>query len=643
MQYVFVCDKKNELYNLARKTNNNIERSDTISLALEKIIPESVLCIFEDTYPQKKNIITKHTLDLLKSKKIKVIIEYPKEVYNLQKNKVIKLDKERIVDIKSLNIGQNNCHYIIPYDIDSKYIRYTFAKVAGYKKAVYGLPNENYPYIFYHPDYSNVQIVTSKISSPITSRFKPISFFEQLYKKVFNLDITYLESVKASYTKEQKINQDDVKNTINRSTNWFKKYMLTYDMNGTQVYEGFTSNINCDGTQTMASTIRTDCIGEASLVFALDFLLKDNKSSKKTSEELLKYIFQDINQELDMSKDFGGFIKWYGKGEKIYYADDDARVLLGTITSANILKTNKHNEGMIKSILAYLRSMPEKGIYINCLRFNDKMIVDDFSWDDIKTKVKVNYSPHYVSYLWAAFLLVYEITKDSELLEISKKGILEMMSKYPDGWLWTNGIMAEVSRMVLPLSLLYKFDKDIRIKKHLDTLFNVIIEQTNESGCMIEKMILLENGKYLPPKCNNDYGRYEAPIIHDNGDQACDLLYSQNFAYLGLHEAYYSTNDIKYKHLADKMTEFLVKIQTKSDVHKELDGVWMRSFDPTMWEYYGSGADTGWAALCVESGWTNSWINIVMSLREQNKSLLDFTDNKSDFHDLYWKIKDTLK
>jgi len=646
MKYYFICNKKNELFNLAKKVNRNIKRFENINQALLDITPDSFLCIFEDNYPQKKNIISKDMLDTLKKYNITTIIEYPQNVHGLKENTVIKINKERIVDTSTFEIGQNNSHFVISYNIDSKYVKYAFSKVAGYKRAIYGLAKENIPYIFIHPRYNNVVIITSKFSSPITARFKSQYFFNKLYKRILDLDIKYSESVRPIFKKNKVINEKDINKAITRSNKWFKKYMFLKDADGLKVYEGFSAYINYEGNQELAKAIRNDCIGETSLVMALDYLKNNNQDSKRKAEGLIKCIFQRNNQELDMKKDEGGFISWYGNGNsklsKIYYTDDNARLLLGVITSVGILNSKKYDEGIIKCVLAYLRSMPKEGITFNSLRFNDKMVVNNYTYKDIKDKIRTNYSPHYVSYIWAVFLIIYKMTGDKELLDITKKGIYNMMDKYPSNWIWTNGIMAEVSRMMLPLALLYKYDKDIKTKKYLETMFDVIYEQTNDYGCMIEKMILLENGKYPPPKSNEDYGKTEAPIIQEDGDKACDLLYSQNFAYLGLNEAYHATRDIKYKKLYDEMTAFLVKIQTKSIDHKNLDGMWMRSFDSDMWEYFGSGADTGWAAYCGETGWTNSWINIAMNLGLNNKSLTDYINKSDYFKNMYWDIKETL-
>jgi hypothetical protein len=55
--------------------------------------------------------------------------------------------------------------------------------------------------------------------------------------------------------------------------------------------------------------------------------------------------------------------------------------------------------------------------------------------------------------------------------------------------------------------------------------------------------------------------------------------------------------------------------------HPYLDGAWMRSFDYELWEYWGSSADQGWGAWCVESGWTNAWIAAVLAMRARGETL----------------------
>ena len=128
-----------------------------------------------------------------------------------------------------------------------------------------------------------------------------------------------------------------------------------------------------------------------------------------------------------------------------------------------------------------------------------------------------------------------------------------------------------------------------------------------------------------PPLSNAAYGTGEAPLIQTNGDCASDLLYTCNFTFLGLNEAFAATGDEQYKRMADKLADFLVRIQVRSEKHTELDGGWFRAFDYSQWEYWGSNADSGWGAWSIETGWTQAWIPTVLAMRELNENLWDIS------------------
>src|SRR5690606_17284353 len=126
----------------------------------------------------------------------------------------------------------------------------------------------------------------------------------------------------------------------------------------------------------------------------------------------------------------------------------------------------------------------------------------------------------------------------------------------------------------------------------------------DESGAIREELGNMEKGVFPPPRRNEDYGSNEASLIAKNGDKVSDLLYTTNFAFLGLHEAWYATKDVRIKEAADKLAEFLCRVQVKSEGYPELDGGWMRAFDFERFEHWGSNADAGWGAWAIESGWT---------------------------------------
>ncbi|MCP4639979.1 MAG: hypothetical protein GY851_06090, partial [bacterium] len=154
-----------------------------------------------------------------------------------------------------------------------------------------------------------------------------------------------------------------------------------------------------------------------------------------------------------------------------------------------------------------------------------------------------------------------------------------------------------------------------------------------ECGAIREELGEEGKGSYGPPKSNAAYGTAEAPLIQSNGDPLCDLLYTSNFAFIGLHEAACATGDPYYAEAEDKLAEFFCRIQIRSEAHPELDGGWFRAFDFNRWEYWASNADLGWGAWSIESGWTCGWLVGVFGMRSMDTSLWELTaDSRIERH-----------
>jgi len=85
----------------------------------------------------------------------------------------------------------------------------------------------------------------------------------------------------------------------------------------------------------------------------------------------------------------------------------------------------------------------------------------------------------------------------------------------------------------------------------------------------------------------------------------------------------------------------LCRVQVRSREHPFIDGAWMRSFDDSLWEYWGSSSDLGWGAWCVESGWTNSWIAATLAMRIMDAALFD--DSAADrFAGIFPRVRDEM-
>ena len=179
--------------------------------------------------------------------------------------------------------------------------------------------------------------------------------------------------------------------------------------------------------------------------------------------------------------------------------------------------------------------------------------------------------------------------------------------------------------MLLPLAWLLRVKDTPEHRAWLMKVARDLIALQTPCGAIREELGQLKMGAYPPPQSNEAYGRNEASLIQANGDPVCDLLYTTNFAFLALHEAAAVTGDAGIARAEQKLAEFLIRCQIRSEAQPALDGGWFRAFDFGRWEAWGSNADAGWGAWAIESGWTQGWITAVFAMRQQRTSLWDLT------------------
>ncbi len=317
------------------------------------------------------------------------------------------------------------------------------------------------------------------------------------------------------------------------------------------------------------------------------------------------------------------------------YGDDNARQMMGIMAAAAVTGQERWDEALALCMLANIRTTARTGFRADRL---DMGALTNNGWLHYYNANTVRLAPHFEAYLWACFLWAYEHTGDELLYDRTIKAIRKTMQNYPDGWRWTNGLAQEKARMLLPLAWLVRVKDTPEHRKWLRTVAEDLIALQDESGAIQEQLGKPGMGSYPPPPSNESYGGHEASLIQKNGDPICDLLYTTNFAFLGLHEAAAATGDKFYIKAENKLAEFLCRIQVRSEIHPELDGAWFRGFDFDRWQYWASDADAGWGAWCAITGWTHPWITSVLAMRQNETSLWDMTDEPT-FVDDYKRLR----
>ncbi len=663
------CSADNDLYLTLKSNGVACSRYSNPQQAIDNAGDGSGVMILADAYPQTPTPITTATYAAAAQKNIKLYIEFPANLPALAVGSVRSSHLERgVVTSNIFGAGLSVNDIIVIHDC--RYVEVAapnpylaLAKVAGFDKAVFGLTDtETHPVLFEHPSNSNILVSTTKLSQFVTGRYVPKPGWRVIWKMILHWldpqtsfpDLQWTQTVGPAYAKDDLLPAQAQKDSVISGIDWhYNSRMLVHESWADQLnkygsshavgpapnpawpvgdgslglLEGVHSGIDpSDGSQKVRWWLRSDCNGESTLAFALRWLLDGEVRSKTVAQNLADWVYlkSGLLHNGDPSDGNYGLLGWAPDTMGAFYQDNDIKVILGCIGAAAILKSDRWDEALVKNILANFRTTGRKGFRGG--RLNDPAVTNN-GWLYYWKKNHTNFHPHYETWIWAAYLWLYDKTGYEPLLERTRLAITLTMQAYPDGWRWTNGFQQERGRMLLALAWLIRVDDTPEHRAWLEKIADDMMEDQVACGAIREELGRSGMGSYAPPTSNAKYGTSEASLIQQNGDPLADMLYTCNFAFLGLHEAYAATGNDKYLQMENKLAEFFIRIQVKSPERPELDGAWYRAFDYEQWDYWGSNADTGWGAWSVECGWTQGWITTVLALRELNLNLWDLTSD----------------
>lgn len=411
--------------------------------------------------------------------------------------------------------------------------------------------------------------------------------------------------------------------------------------------EGYTSGVDHHGEQKVRWWRRSDCNGEAAGAFAIAGAVLGNTQWSQTGVNLLQWLYETASlsngDRVNPDNPDFGLLGWhdrpaYGKyinGWEVYYGDDNANAVLGSLSATALSHRPDWNRRMLAVILGNFRTAKATGFRAN--RLEQKKLLQtgwQVHFQDTEVDEALCFS-HFQAYLWACYLWVYEQTGEEIFFERSRAAIETMMNRYPSGWHWSYGIQPERARMLLPLAWLVRVKDTPEHRGWLRRIAEDLLAHQQPCGAIREE-ILAEGGKYAPPASHDEYGKREASLLQQNGDPVADQLYTTNFAFLGLHEAAAATGDSFYREAADRLADYFMRTQSVSET-PELNGAWFRAFDFRRWEYWGSDSDGDWGAWCVETGWTQAWVVQVLGFRVLNTSLWELAE-KVDIASFYEEL-----
>ncbi|MBC8873574.1 MAG: discoidin domain-containing protein [Planctomycetes bacterium] len=669
----FACSANNDLYVATQHDGRVFPRFDSTKEAIAAAADGDAVLVLADDYPGKTTTIAPDLFREAAKKRLRLYVEYPSTLPEMKLGTPRRTGVERAVvssdffgpELTQLRILAINGLHFVPVSAEKSHI--VAARVAGFDTAVYGLPEASYPILFEHPD-GGMLVATTKLSHFVTGRYAPADAWRTLWQGVLGWlcrgqdvpELRWTPVVRASYGVDEPLPADAEEQALRRGVEWFVKSKLLLHPSRLEKIEGAAtaptpppdapvgdgslgileaplSIIQHDGSQLQSVARRGDCTGESAMAIAFGGTSLDDAQKSKIAENLLDfwYFTSDAckKERTDPQHGAYGLIAWGVTSPSWYkanYGDDNARLLMGTMAVAALADEDRWDELMMRCLLANLRTTGPLGFRGGRI---DVGPLGQHGWQSYFRRRTINPHPHYESYLWACFLWAYQQTGYELFYQRAESALRITMGQYTDGWRWTNGVAQEKARIVLPLAWLVRVKDTPEHRAWLRQAVDGLLALQEPCGAIREELGLAGRGQYPPPSSNEAYGTTEASLIQQNGDPVSDLLYTTNFAFIGLHEAAAATGDKDILKAQDKLAEFLCRIQVQSTAQPSLDGGWFRAFDFQRWEHWGSNADAGWGAWAIESGWTQGWIASVLAMRRMETSLWDLTqDSKIEKH-----------
>jgi hypothetical protein len=659
LNLVFACRAENDVSRLLAAEGRAYPRFPTAAEAVAAAPEASGVLVLADGYPARTTPIDQATFDAAARKRLRLYLEYPSLVPGMQLGPPRRVQWERTVvtsDRFGPSLGKmrilaiHECHFL---PVAAERTHMVAARVAGFDTAVFGLPKDTWPILFEHPR-GDLLVSTTRLSQFVTSRYAPSDAWPAVWRMILGWlaqgkDVPELKSaptVRASFGRRDPLPADAQLQAMRRGVTWYERARLLVHPSWKDkvlaqpevapapsadwpvgdgrcgILEGHSSSMFADGSQPIRWSLRADCNSESAMALAMHGLVDRSPQSSGVASNLLDFVYTHSALQQgprgDPRSPSYGLLGWDTRPGSIgvYYGDDNAKAMLATMAASAALHTERWDEPLLRCLLGNFRTCGLLGFRSGALGEAD---LKKQGWQTYFHRRFINCSPHYESWLWACYLWLYDKTRYEPLHERAAKGIRLMMQGYPNRWSWVNGQQQiERSRMILPLAWLVRVDDTPEHRKWLRFMADELLAHQDASGAIQERLA-------WALKSNEQYGTCEISLLQENGDPLADMIYTCNFALLGLNEAAAATGDAKIARAADRLAEFLVRIQIRSDAHPELDGGWYRGFDFRRWEYWGSNGDNGWGTWCTETGWTQGWIVAGLALRHAKTSLWEMS------------------
>lgn len=517
-------------------------------------------------------------------------------------------------------------------------------RVIGTHNAEQGLPSNTKPVLILQ---ENMLWSAIKISDFDRMEFRPKQRWAILWRNILqfllnnnsslgiNLNEILLPPKWTAQTFQERIaafrrNESDAdrinryKHTVRRGFEWIIKSGILNEEGEKGVFEGFKSQFDENGQMCLFRNYyinkkysqRADCTVDTAFALYLASLLPEDESTGWTKENLNQCriisdrIFAHSNKEWQFFDESicRGLFSWFNDpyDKFVFYADDNGRCAFSYHLYALLSKKPEFIQRSLASTIALARTHGKNGHRFSRLElhhFYDHKGRKYFQKH--KTRPNQYQSPHYEANTYSALLYGGWMTQNNAIIQKITQGIADY-SKKMHTMRVEQSSNDDLSKLLIacsfligvetPASKLRNFDADAFLCELL-SLFKRIQEP---NGAVPERD--LNQTRSCKEKTNASYGTIEASVYRSNQETITDQLYSTSFLLWGLYFAWKVGKKSEARDMCLKLADYLCAIQIQS-ANPQTNGAWMRAFDYTLGEYYGSNGDTGWGAWSIESGW----------------------------------------
>lgn len=664
---ILCCSPGNDLHRVLSDSGIAVERVESFEEAVAEAPEGAGVLLLADGYPSRRSRLTTPALEAARARGLRLYLEYPDMLPGRELGPVTTTTWERLVVCDgSLSaalppmtiLSASDCHYL-PVKAPRPLV--SLARVAGFDRAVNGLPDSARPVLFEEAEWNALVAVTG-LSRFSTGRYGPAREWGELWRALLTRlsggeipPLRWTPPVRPRYGRDDSLTSGAERRALDALARWtFESGLLLTPERAARVrallrtsageipasdpdsrpeppggdgshgiLEGYASRIRHDGRQVPQIPLRADCQAETAMVLAMDAALQGPPRSAATARNLLDFTYGPegfcTGARANPAHAAYGHIAWgivAPAWEIGNYGDDNARTILATLAAGALLQTGRWNEPALRAVVANFRTTGRQGFRGDRI---DMSAFEAKEWRSFFERDLVNASPHFESALWACYLWAYRQTGYEPFLSRTRTGVRTMMEAYPAGWRMDGN--TERARMLLCLAWLIRVEDTPQHRDWTRRVARDLLQDMQPCGAIPERFGGTGGGHYLVPASNETFGTGESPLIQTNGDPVSDQLYTTGFALIALHEAAAATGEGFYREAENRLADYLCRIQVRSEEHPYLDGAWLRAFDFERWDYWASAGDIGWGPWCAEAGWGQAWIGLTFGLRERGTSL----------------------